>query len=295
MHLKEKWSKFKEKNQNKPWFIFASQFFKSIAKNEITGSGAKLTYYFILSIFPFLIFLLSIISFTPLVGEEVIITLIAILPNEAKSVVSGIVNELVASRSETLLSTSFILTLWTGSLGITGLFRSINKAYNVEETRPFWKHKLLSVIFTIALAALIIIVLLTLVFGEIIANQIFIYLGAQDFFYQFWHFMRIIVPLLSLITTFVGLYIIAPSTSKGNRIKLRYALPGAIFTSIGWIIASIVFSFYVRNFSNYTATYGSLGGIIVLLLWLNLTNMIIVIGAEVNGAYRKMDEIIKQL
>ncbi len=293
MHTKVKWSEFKSKNQKKPWFIFISQFLKNISKNEITGSGAKLTYYFILSIFPFLIFLLSIISFTPLVGEEVISTLVSILPNEAKSLISGIVNELVNSRSETLLSTSFILTLWTGSLGITGLFRSINKAYNVKETRPFWKHKMLSVIFTIALAALIIIVLLTLVFGEIIANQIFIYLGAEDFFYQFWRLMRIVVPLLSLITTFVGLYTIAPSTTKGNRIKLRYALPGAIFTSVGWILASIVFSFYVRNFSNYTATYGSLGGIIILLVWLNLTNMIIVIGAEVNGAYRKTDEILE--
>lgn len=286
MKLKERFNNFKEKHNSKAWFIFFKNLLIGIGEDEVTGAGAQLTYYFILSIFPFLIFLLSIISFTPLVGEEVLTSLFAILPGEARTVVSGIVNELIASRSETLLSTSIILSLWTGSLGITGLFKSINKAYNVKETRPYWKHKLLSVIFTVTLAALMIIVLSMLVFGEVIANQIFSYFGAQEVFYEFWQTIRIIVPLLSLVTVFTGLYIIAPSTTKNNRIKIRYALPGAIFTSLGWIITSVGFSFYVRNFGSYTATYGSLGGIIILLVWLNLTNIIIVIGAEVNGAYK---------
>ena len=292
MAIKNKLKQFKDNNQDMGWYIFFSHLFKGIIEDEVPGNGAKLTYYFILSIFPFLIFLLSIISFTPLVGEEVISTLLSIVPTEARTVVSSISQELITSRSETLLSTSIILSLWTGSLGITGLFRSINKAYNVEETRPYWKHKLLSIIFTITLAAMMIMVLLTLVFGEVIANQVFQFLGVQDSFYGFWKTIRLLVPVISLVIVFTGLYMIAPATKKNNRVGLRYSLPGAIFTTLGWIIASIGFSFYVKNFASYTATYGSLGGIIILLVWLNITNMIIIIGAEINGAYRSSKEII---
>ena len=286
MGLKEKYTQFSQKNQGTGWFIFIKQLLIGIRDDEVMGAGAQLTYYFILSIFPFLIFLLAIISFTPLVTEEVLSSLLAILPGDARNVISGIVNELVISRSETLVSTSIILSLWTGSLGISGLFKSINKAYNTEENRAYWKRKLLSIIFTITLAVLMIIVLSTLVFGEVIANQIFAYFGAEAFFYRFWQAIRAIVPLLSLIIIFTGLYMVGPSTTKGHRIKFSNALPGAIFTALGWILASMVFSYYVKNFGSYTTTYGSLGGIIVLLVWLNLTNIIIVLGAEVNGALR---------
>lgn len=285
MNLKEKFRVFKDRNQDKGWYIFLRQLIIGIGEDEVTGAGAQLTYYFILSLFPFLIFLLGIISFTPLVGEDVLTSLFSILPGEARTVVSGIANELIQTRSETLISTSIILSLWTGSLGITGLFKSINKAYDVKETRPYWKHKLLSVVFTITLAALMLLVLSTLVFGEVIANQLFNYLGVEDAFYVFWQAIRFVVPLLSLIVVFTGLYMLAPSTTKENRITIRYALPGAIFTTLGWIITSYVFSFYVKNFGSYTATYGSLGGIIILLVWLNLTNIIIVLGAEINGSY----------
>ena len=294
MNISDKLKNFKEKHKNKKWFIFFKNLLFGIASDDVTGAGAQLSYYFILAIFPFLIFLLSIISFTPLVGEEVLSSLFAILPGEARTVVSGIANELIATRSETLLSSSIILSLWTGSLGITGLFKSINKAYDVDETRPYWKHKLLSVVFTITLAALMIIVLSMLVFGEVIANQLFTFLGVEDLFYDFWQTIRFVVPLLSLITVFTGLYIIAPSTTKENRITLKYALPGAIFTSLGWVITSIGFAFYVRNFASYSATYGSLGGIIILLVWLNITNIIIVVGGEVNGALKRTNKEVKK-
>lgn len=292
--MKDKISNFKNKYEDKTWFIFLESLLKSIKSNEVSGAGAELTYFFILSIFPFMIFLLSIISFTPLVGQDVINSLLQIIPSEARGVVSNIALELANKRSETLLSTSIILALWTGSLGISKLFKYINKAYGVKEKRSYIFQKILSLIFTITLALLIIIVLLTLVFGEVIANKIFTYFGVSQIFSEFWQTIIMITPIISLILVFSLLYFIAPSTKKFASIKLRYVLPGAIFTSLGWIIASFGFSYYVRNFASYGATYGSLGGIIILLVWLNLTNLIIVLGAEVNGALKNTHKIINE-
>lgn len=286
MHIKNRLNNFKNKHQYKSLYMFIKELFIGIRDDDIMAAGAALTYYFILSIFPLLIFVLGVISFTSLVGEDVISELLRILPVEARSVVSSIVNELVFTKSEALVSTSIILSLWTGSLGISGLFKAINKAYNTKESRSYFKRKFLSIIFTIALAILLIVVLTTLVFGELIATQIFDFFGAEAFFYRFWQGVRILVPMISMIIMFTGLYMLAPSTKRYERIKLRYAVPGAVFTTLGWIATSMIFSYYVRNFGSYTTTYGSLGGIIVLLVWLNLTNIIIVLGAEINGAYR---------
>lgn len=292
MRIKEKVKDLKDEFEDKFFYIFIKKLFTGIVDDEVMASGAALTYYFILSIFPLLIFLLGVISFTSLVGEDVVTTLLRILPNDARNVVGGIVNELISTKSETLVSTSIILSLWTGSLGISGLFKAINKAYDTQETRNYFTRKFLSIIFTIALAVLMIIVLSTLVFGQLIATQIFAYFGAEEFFYQFWQTVRLIVPILSMVFMFTALYMIGPSTKKFGRVKLRFAIPGAVFTTVGWILTSLVFSFYVKNFGNYTTTYGSLGGIIILLVWLNLTNVIIVIGAEINGAYRTTCSIV---
>lgn len=293
MGVKEKIKFFDKKNQNNFFYIFIKELIQSIGNNEVFLSAAALTYYFILSIFPLLIFILGIISFTSLVGEDIVSDLLRILPMEARSVVSGIVNELISTRSETLVSTSIILSLWTGSLGISGLFKAINKAYNTKETRNYFTRKILALVFTIGLALLLVVVLATLVFGKLITNKIFIYFNFQELFIYFWKIIRMVVPIISMIAMFTLLYMIAPSTKNIGKIKLKFAIPGAIFTTLGWIISSLGFSFYVSNFGNYTTTYGSLGGIIILLVWLNLTNVIIVIGAEINGAYQRTSLAMK--
>ena len=245
----------------------------------------RLTYFLILSIFPFLIFFLNILSYTSIAQEEILENFLIVLPTETQILLKGIVREIVGYSSETLLSLGIILSLWTGSLGITAIIRAVNKAYDVEKRRPYWKLKGLAIIFTIALAFVLIIVLSMLVFGEIIGQKIFAIFGATHIFYHIWEFFRIIIPVFSMVIIFALLYKFSPTPEEGLDIKLKDTIPGALFAAIGWIITSMIFSFYVNNFGNYSKTYGSLGGIIILLIWLYIASIMIILGGEINGAY----------
>lgn len=273
------------KHKNKKWFQFLDKLFYRIKEDEVAAVGGQLTYFLILSIFPFLIFFLNILSYTSIAREEVLDNLLIVLPIEAQIMIKNIVTEIIGSSSDTLLSLGIILTIWTGSLGITAIIRAVNRAYDVEKKRPYWKLKGLSIIFTIVLALLIIIVLSMLVFGEVIGNKIFGRFGATFIFHHIWEFLRIIIPFTSMIIIFALIYKLSPTPEEGLNIKFSQALPGAIFTTTGWILASMVFSYYVNNFGNYSKTYGSLGGIIILLVWLYITSIMIILGGEINGAY----------
>ncbi|WP_236914598.1 YihY/virulence factor BrkB family protein [Clostridium sp. Cult2] len=274
-----------KKHKNKKWYYFIDELICGVKEDEITAVGAQLTYYLILSIFPFLIFFLNILKYTSITQENVLDNLLIMLPLDTQILLKNIVKEIVTSSSDTLLSLGIILALWTGSLGITAIIRAINKAYNVKKKRPYWRLKGLAIIFTVALALLVIIVLAMLVFGEIIGNNLFGLIGATNLFYHLWELMRIIIPFVSMIVIFALLYKLSPTPEEGLNIKFSHALPGAVFTTTGWIIASMVFSYYVNNFGKYSKTYGSLGGIIILLIWLYITSIMIVLGGEINGAY----------
>ena len=141
----------------------------------------------------------------------------------------------------------------------------------------------MSFFFTIALLLLIILVFSTLIFGEVLANKLFTALGLNFFFSILWAYVRILIPLVYMILIFALLYKYSPSRKKTFKISFRNALPGATFTTLGWMLTSILFSYYVNNFGNFALTYGSLVGIIVLFIWLYISSFIIVLGGEVNA------------
>lgn len=276
------------KHKDKKWFLFLSNLIYNIRKDEVTAIGAQLTYYLILSIFPFLIFFLNVVGHTSLAIENLLDDWIIVLPTETQTLLYKVIDEIAISSSETLLSLSIILALWSGSLGISAIIRAINKAYNLNRKRNYIRLKLLSLLFTVALVALLMIVLATLVFGEVIGNAIFTYIGAINVFYRIWKNSRKIIALSAMIIIFALLYKYSIAPRERRYIKLVHTLPGAIFATIGWIIASGIFSFYVNNFANYSKTYGSLGGVIVLLVWLYITSIMIVLGGEINGTYASL-------
>lgn len=284
MDWKSKFTRYR----NKKWFLFLSNLIYNIKKDEVTAIGAQLTYYLILSIFPFFIFFLNVVGHTSLAIETLLNDWIILLPTETQTLLYRVIEEITLSSSETLLSLSIILALWSGSLGISAIIRAINKAYNISRKRNYIKLKILSLLFTIALVILLMIVLATLVFGEVIGNAIFTYIGAINVFYRVWENSRRVIALSSMIIIFALLYKYSIAPKERQYIKLVHTLPGAIFATIGWIVASGVFSFYVNNFANYSKTYGSLGGVIVLLVWLYITSIMIVLGGEINGTYASL-------
>jgi membrane protein len=284
MDLKFK-DKFYKKYKNKIWFEFLDELIYRIKDDDIAAIGGQLTYFSILSIVPFLMFFLNLLKYTSIGQIEFLDHALIRVPLEAQSIFKNILKETIDSSSQTLLSFSILFSVWTGSLGINSMIKAINKAYNVERKRPSWRMKVLSIIFTIVLAFLLLIVLAMLVFGKIISEKIFKWLGASHAFYYWWEFLRMIIPIVSMVVIFALLYKLSPPHEENLNLKFNETLPGAIFAAFGWIIASMIFSFYANNFGNYSKIYGSLGGIIILLIWLYISNIMIILGGEINGTY----------
>ena len=250
--------KWLEKFDNK-YATFLNQLLYRIKEDNVTAIGAQLSYYLVLSIFPFIIFFLNILSYTPIAREDVLHNIIILMPMDTQRLVSSLLIETINTSNAPLLSLSAITGIWAASKGIMALIRVLNKAYDVEETRPYLELRLLAIVFTLALLALLTIVLLTLVFGEVLGNKLFDFLGITQNFILFWQYFRVIISLFFMILIFTLMYRYIPSIKNGRKINLRHAVPGAIFTTLGWIITSSIFSYYVNNFGNYGKTYGSLG------------------------------------
>ena len=280
--------KWLEKYDNK-YAKFFNQLLYRIREDNVTAIGAQLSYYLVLSIFPFIIFFLNILSYTPIAREDVLHSIIILMPLDTQRIVSSLLIETINTSNAPLLSVSAITGIWAASKGIMALIRVLNKAYDVEETRPYLELRLLAIVFTLALLVLLTIVLLTLVFGEVLGNKLFDFLGITQNFILFWQYFRIIISLLFMILIFSLMYRFIPSIRNGRKINLKHAIPGAVFTTLGWIVTSSIFSYYVNNFGNYSKTYGSLGGIVILLIWLYLSSIIIILGGEINATIRAIN------
>ncbi|TJX14890.1 YihY/virulence factor BrkB family protein [Tissierella creatinini] len=263
--------------------IFFDHLAFRIVDDNIPAIGAQLAYFLILSIFPFMIVLLNIISYTSIVEPEFIYGAVQFLPMDIQNIIVGFVNDIVSSSSQSLLSIAAIAGIWTASSGVSPVIRAINKAYDRKETRSFFVLKGISILFTIALLALFLLVIIALVFGEFLGRRIFEFLGYGQIFLKIWENIRFIIPMIFMILIFALLYKFSPCSSIKRSIKLRYAIPGAAFTTVGWVFISLLFSFYVQSFGKYATTYGSLGGVMVLLVWLYLSSMIMVLGGEINA------------
>lgn len=227
--------------------------------------------------------LLNIMSYTPFVKPDILQNIISYLPGETQKIFQNFIKEITTSSSQSLLSISAIAGVWSSSSGIKAVIRAIDKAYDYSESRSYIKLRIMSFFFTIALLLLIILVFSTLIFGEVLANKLFTALGLNFFFSILWAYVRILIPLVYMILIFALLYKYSPSRKKSFKISFKNALPGAIFTTLGWMLTSILFSYYVNNFGNFALTYGSLVGIIVLFIWLYISSFIIVLGGEVNA------------
>ena len=281
--MKEKLSNWLKKNKEKKWMLFADQLAFRFQDDNVSSIGSQLAYYLVLSIFPFLIFLLNMVQFTPLASKDILDSIVTVLPGDTQSMIKDIVIGIIDGSSGTLLSISVLAGLWTASSGIMHLLKAINKAYDYKEHRSFVKIKLISLVFTLILALVIVLVFGSLIFGELIGQKIFQLVNISSAFTIIWPILRIGISLIFMILTFTLLYKFGPSFPKGSRTSFKAALPGAIFVTLGWIGASLLFSFYVNNFGKYSVTYGSLGGIIVFLIWLYISSIIIVLGGEVNA------------
>ncbi|UZD74918.1 YihY family inner membrane protein [Bacillus siamensis] len=266
---------------------FIKELFARFSLHEGQSKSAELAYFFLLSLFPLMIFMLTLTAYLPISAEDVLGAVDQYAPDSAMSMVKSITEQTLNKRSGGLLSFGIIAVIWSASNGMNAIVRAFNHAYEVEENRSFIIIRLTSIFLTIAMVVTILIALLLPVFGREIGLLAADFIGASGLFLQVWSVVRWGISPLILLIVFTALYIFAPN----KKLSLRFVLPGAVFAAAGWIIVSMLFSFYVGTFANYSATYGSIGGIIVLMIWFYLTGTLLILGGEINALLHKRKKL----
>lgn len=257
--------------------------FIKVKRDDIFALASQLAYYLILSFFPFLIFLITLIGFSNLNNAEVLEGLQSILPTAVFELTASTISEVINSQNTGILGISGILAIWAASSAFRAIIKGVNKAYDVDEDRSFIKRSIIGIISVIALALTIICTLAMLVFGDLIGEFLNRFLPFEHLINFIWNILRYVIIIAMMIVVFAMIYKVAPA----KRIKFRSVLPGAIVTTVGWLIASLAFSYYVNNFSNYSRLYGSLWAVFVLMTWLFMTSIVFILGVEINSVLEK--------
>ncbi|MBM7650659.1 YihY/virulence factor BrkB family protein [Neobacillus cucumis] len=252
-----------------------------IEEDDLPGLSAQLAYFFLLSLFPLLIVLFTLLPYFPIPHQDMLGMIRDFAPAEAMQLIEKNVKEIMSQRNGGLLSFGVIGTIWSASNGINAIVRAFNKAYNVKESRSFIVARGMAILLTFGMIFVFLLAIILPVFGREIGLFLFSKLGYTSQFIKVWDTLSWLVSAIILFLIFTGLYWIAPNV----KLRCRSAFPGALFATLGWIISSIGLSFYVNNISNYSLTYGGIGAIIVLMIWLYLSAFIIILGGEVNAFY----------
>ncbi|EAC6873988.1 YihY/virulence factor BrkB family protein [Listeria monocytogenes] len=250
-----------------------------VGKNDVSGNAAQLAYYMLFSIFPMLLIAATLLAYLHIDKDSVFNMIKEFAPDQIMDFLEENLNNLLTQKNGGLLSIGIIATLWSASNGMNAVMKSLNKAYGVTNKRNYVVQRLLSMFFTLAMLATVGATLLLLVFGQQIGMFLINHLNFSEDFLSFWNNLRWTVTLIVIFVVFTFLYWVAPN----RRSTLISVLPGALFSTIGWTVASLGFAYYVNNFGNYSATYGSIGVIIILMLWFYLTGIILMIGGELNA------------
>lgn len=253
--------------------------YKRCNQDRITSLAAEIAFFLMLSVFPFIIFISSLGSYFLIPTDETINYIIKYIPDIIAPVVSAIAHEVVSKRSSTLTSASMFGTIWAASGGISAIGRALNKAYDTNEKRPFWKLAGISLFLTFITAVGFIVMFAGIVAGEQITLYISSIIDTDVSFFAL-DAVRYILSILSLFVFMIIIYHFAPSSSP----SVRHCIPGAIFATAGWSLLSLPFSYYVSNFSNLSYTYGSIGGIAALMIWFYWNSILILAGGELNAS-----------
>ena len=257
------------------------QVLREVKEEDCSEHAAAMAYYFLFAMFPFFLFLTTLIGMLPIPDllEYLLSRAATMLPGEAFSLIQDNIKALFMNKKEGLLSIGILLALWASSNAIVSVMDAMNKLYDVEEGRPFWKVRLVAIGLVIGLSLLILLAMVLLMFGTKIGNYIADLIQFGPLFLVAWHLVLIPVILILLMLAIALVYYYTPDVEH----TWMWISPGAVVAIPWWIIMSLLFSFYINNFGSYDKTYGSIGAVIVLLLWLYLSGFIILVGAVINA------------
>lgn len=264
----------------------ARRTWSEIRKDEVFGRAAQLSYYFLLALFPLLLFLTALFGYFAGAGagirlrQNLMDSLGSILPPSASDLVRTTLDEIIDGSGAGKLSLGLLVALWAASNGMGAISAALNIAYDVEESRSWLKERILAIALTIALATLIVSSLALILAGDWIADLAAGQFGFGEVFADVWNLLQWPTALALVFLAFALIYHFAPNL-PGR--PWRWITPGAVVGVTLWILVSLGFRLYLQYFDSYSRTYGSLGAVIVLMLWFYLTSAAILIGGELNS------------
>ena len=250
-----------------------------IKKVDVTGLASQMAFFFLLSLFPLLIFLMTLLPFLNIDDAQIFLYIRGYAPSSVAMLIEDTLTEVLANRNGGLLSAGALATVWSASKGMNALTKALNRSYYTAETRSFIVTRMMSLVFTVLLIVAALIALILPAFGRQIGILAFSVLGLEEGFLAIWKSLRWGMPPVLIFVVFITIYWLVPNV----KLHWRSVLPGAAFATVGWIFTSLAFSFYVGNFESFSNTYGSIGAIIVLMMWLYFSGIILMLGGQLNA------------
>ncbi len=264
------------------WKTFFGDLWREMNEDDIFNGAAAVAYYFTLAIFPAMIFLLSLLPYLPIENMQGMVMgfLDQILPGDTATMLRDTVQGVVSTKREGLLSIGALLTVWAASSGVYGLMQQLDITYDVKEARPFWKSRLTAFLLVISFGVLTVAALTLIMGGDAFER----WLAATDLNWNnllsaAYGVVRWVFVAFALSLAFSIVYYFGPDVQQ----KFRFVTPGSALAVVVLLGASLLFKAYVKNFGNYNATYGGIGAVIVLMLWLNILGLVALVGSEVNA------------
>ncbi len=263
------------------WKRFFIELKNEISDDNVFNGAAALAYYLMLAIFPAAIALLTLLPYLPIadLSQAVMGLLRQALPGEAAAMFEGVVQQVTSQRRGGLLSLGALATLWAASSGLYAIMQQLNITYDVVEGRSYIKARAVALMLTLIFLVLVIGAFGLVVFGGTLERWLLEWAGQNGLIRIAFAAFRWVIIAAALLLAFALVYYFGPDVEQ----RFRFVSPGSVIGVLLLVAASIAFRVYVSNFGNYGATYGSIGAIIIILLWLYIAGLVILIGSEINA------------
>ena len=266
------------------WTALAKRIFTRIKEHDLLGRAAQLSYYFLLALFPLMLFLMTLLGYFAKAGSHLrnmlLRYLATVMPSSAVKLLHDTLDEVSSRRGGGNLSFGLVAALWLASNGMSAIADTLNVAHNVKETRSWWRVRLVSLGLTIAMAVTTVSALTIVLYGHRIGDAIAASFGYEESFKVIWRIMQWPIALVFVLITFNLIFHFAPNVPRRHW---HWSTPGGVVAVALWLLISFGLRLYLHFFHSYSRTYGSLGALIVLMFWFYLTGLSILIGGEINS------------
>jgi len=260
-------------------FNFIVYFIRKFEENELIYFANALTYRLLFALFPFIIFLITLLGFFDFQVDSKIQNILFSMPEEIRNIFSVFLEEVVYTKNISILSISLFISVFSASSGFNYLIKGINKAFDIEDERSFFKTRIISILLVFVFSFLIIASLILFIFCDAIENFLINFMDSADILNKIFGMTGYIIDAVALFAIIIVTFKIAVC----KKISFKQLVPGTVVVVGGWLLMSKIFNIYVNNFSKVSVVYGGLGSIFILLVWLNMLSMIILGGSQINA------------